>query len=83
MSDFEHYTAELVVETEERVSRVVDLEEIRENDYNLNIALYVDTTEPEEDIDVSKELEKLHELQEERKEIENQMQEHMEALDYE
>lgn len=70
-------------ETEERVSRVVDLEEIQENDYNLNIALYVDTTEPEENIQVSKELEKLHELQSEREEIENQMTEHMEALNYE
>lgn len=70
-------------ETEERVSRVVDLEEIQENDYNLNIALYVDTTEPEENIEVSEELEKLHELQEEREEIENLMQEHMEALNYE
>ncbi|MBC5792735.1 MAG: SAM-dependent DNA methyltransferase, partial [Nanohaloarchaea archaeon] len=70
-------------ETEERVSRVVDLEEIRENDYNLNIALYVDTTEPEENIEVSEELEKLHQLQSEREEIENQMQEHMEALNYE
>jgi len=69
--------------TEERVSRVVDLEEIKENDYNLNIALYVDTTEPEEEIEVSEELEKLHQLQSEREEIENQMQEHMEALNYE
>jgi len=69
--------------TEERVSRTVPLEEIQENDYNLNIALYVDTTEPEEDINVSEELEKLHELQEERKEIEEQMQEHMEVLGYE
>jgi type I restriction enzyme M protein len=70
-------------ETEERVSRVVDLEEIQENDYNLNIALYVDTTEPEEEIDVSEELEKLHQLQSEREEIENQMTEHMEVLNYE
>ncbi|MFB6159477.1 MAG: SAM-dependent DNA methyltransferase, partial [Candidatus Nanohalobium sp.] len=52
-------------------------------DYNLNIALYVDTTEPEEEIDVSEELEKLHQLQSEREEIEKQMQEHMEALNYE
>ena len=69
--------------TEERVSRVVDLEEIRENDYNLNIALYVDTTEPEEDIDVEEELQKLKKLQEEREEIEKQMEGHMEALEYE
>jgi type I restriction enzyme M protein len=69
--------------TEERVSRAVPIEEIRENDYNLNIALYVDTTEPEELIDVAEELTKLRGLQEERDEIETQLNEHMEALGYE
>ena len=69
--------------TEERVSRTVSIEEIRENDYNLNIALYVDTTEPEEEIDVREELTKLRELQAEREAIEARMSEHMEALDYE
>ena len=69
--------------TEERVSRTVGLEEIRENDYNLNIALYVDTTEPEEDIDVAEELATLRELQAEREEIEATMSEHLEALNYE
>jgi type I restriction enzyme M protein len=69
--------------TEDRVSRTVEMDEIRENDYNLNIALYVDTTEPEEDIDVEEELSKLRELQTERNEIEAQMTQHMEALNYE
>lgn len=69
--------------TEERVSRAVSVEEIRENDYNLNIALYVDTTEPEEDIDVREELATLRELQTERDEIEARMTQHMEALNYE
>jgi type I restriction enzyme M protein len=69
--------------TEERVSRTVGMDEIRENDYNLNIALYVDTTEPEEDIDVEEELAKLRELQAERNDIEAQMTQHMEALNYE
>ena len=69
--------------TEERVSRTVSLDEIQENDHNLNIALYVDTTEPEEDIDVEEELAKLRELQAERNEIEATMTDHMEALDYE
>jgi type I restriction enzyme M protein len=69
--------------TEERVSRAVPLEEIRENDYNLNIALYVDTTEPEEPIDVAEELTKLRELQAERDEIETQLNDYMEALGYE
>ena len=54
---------------EERVSRAVSVDEIRENDHNLNIALYVDTTEPEEEIDVREELATLRELQAERDEI--------------
>jgi len=69
--------------TEERVSRAVPLEEIRENDYNLNIALYVDTTEPEEPIDVAEELTKLRELQAERNEIESQLTDYMRELGYE
>lgn len=69
--------------TEERVSRTVSLDEIRENDHNLNIALYVDTTEPEEDIDVQEELGNLRELQAERNEIESRMSQHMGALNYE
>jgi len=70
-------------ETEERVSRVVSVEEIRENDYNLNIALYVDTTEPAEEINVPEELKKLRDLQSERDKIEAQLNQHMEDLNYE
>jgi type I restriction enzyme M protein len=60
----------------------VPLNEIRENDYNLNIALYVDTTEPEEEIDVQDELSKLRKLQSERDEIEAKMSDHMRTLNY-
>lgn len=37
----------------EKYSRNVTLEEIKENDYNLNIPRYVDTFESEEDIDIN------------------------------
>lgn len=69
--------------TEEQVSRVVDISEIEENDYNLNIALYVDTTEPDENIDVSKELQKLKEIKKERVKFEDILIKHMEVLNYE
>ncbi len=69
-------------ETEERVSRGVELEEIAENDYNLNIALYVDTTEPEEDINVAEEYEKLKGLQSEREEIEERLDSYVKELEY-
>ncbi len=36
-----------------RYSRKVELKEIEENDYNLNISRYIDTSEPEEQIDLN------------------------------
>lgn len=69
--------------TEERVSRTVPNDEIRENDFNLNISLYVDTTEPEEDIDVSRALEEMREIQNARNDAESRLTSHMEALNYE
>lgn len=57
--------------------------EILWNGYNLNNALYMDTTEPEEPIDEGEELTKLRELQAERGEIESQLCEYMEVLGYE
>lgn len=37
---------------EERFSRCVDMQEIEENDFNLNISRYVSTAEKEEDVDL-------------------------------
>ncbi len=45
--------------TEDKYSYVATLDEVRENDYNLNIPCYVDTFEEEEPVDldaISKEL---------------------------
>jgi type I restriction enzyme M protein len=60
----------------------VDLEEIEQNDFNLNIPRYVDTTEPEEAIDVSEELVTLKALMTERDHAERTMLEYLEELGY-
>lgn len=67
----------------ERFSRIVDLEEIKGNDWNLNIARYVDSTEPEEQIDVANEYRKLKELKANRNEAEAQMEAYLKELGYE
>ena len=59
-----------------------DLEEIEENDWNLNVPRYVDTTEPEEPIDVSEKLRELDELAEERRKTDQELQQYMEELEY-
>lgn len=63
-------------------SRVVDLNEIEENDWNLNVPRYVDTTEPEEPIDVSEKLDELEELEAERQDTDERLMAYMEELDY-
>lgn len=67
-------------ESEERKSRVVDVEEIEETDYNLNLALYVDTTEPEEDIDTVAEAQQLAKLETELSELRDRMKNDLREL---
>ncbi len=67
---------------EDHHSRLVDLDEIKENDWNLNVPRYVDTTEPEEPIDVSEKLEELDRLAEERQQTDEELQAYMEELEY-
>ncbi len=67
---------------EDHHSRLVDLEEIEENDWNLNVPRYVDTTEPEEPIDVSAKLEELDRLAEERRKTDEELQQYIEELEY-
>lgn len=66
----------------ERFAYIADLEEIEKNDWNLNIARYVDTTESEEPIDVAEEFAKLKELMQERDEAEEKMMGYLKELGY-
>jgi type I restriction enzyme M protein len=67
---------------EDHHSRLVDLEEIEENDWNLNVPRYVDTTEPEKPIDVSAKLQELDRLAEKREQTETELETYMGALEY-
>lgn len=64
----------------EKFSRKVLPEEIKENDYNLNITRYVDTFEEEESIDIEANLKELAELEPELDKLEKQMDEHLKKL---
>ncbi|NOQ55916.1 MAG: type I restriction-modification system subunit M [Nanohaloarchaea archaeon] len=66
----------------EKFASVVDLSQIKENDYNLNVSLYVDTSEPEEEIDVKAVNKELKELITKRKESYKEMQKDLEDLGY-
>ncbi|WP_052728056.1 N-6 DNA methylase [Methanosarcina mazei] len=53
----------------EKFCRVVNLEEIRDNDYSLNFSLYVDTESEIETVDITQTLQKIRNLKNEREEL--------------
>lgn len=65
---------------EERYARVVTRDEIRTNEFNLNITRYVDTAPPEEPVDLAAELKKLEKLQRERDAAEARVKKHLAEL---
>jgi len=50
-------------------SRIVPIEEIKKNDYNLNVTLYVTPIEEEEQIDILKEYRELKQIEEEKNQL--------------
>jgi type I restriction enzyme M protein len=67
-------------ETVERYCTVADMEEIKENDYNLNISRYVDTREPEEPVDIPEVLESLNKLESDRKDVQSKLDDYLKEL---
>jgi len=66
--------------TEDGIARTVTIDEIATHDYNLNDSLYVDTTEPAEQIDTQEALKELDDRIAHREMVEDRRQEHMEVL---
>lgn len=66
----------------EKYCRVVDLDEIRKNEYNLNIARYIDAADVEEQIDVGDAIVELRRLEKERRQVELVMNGYLQELGY-
>ena len=73
----EVYTARAVVE---KYSYLATPEEIRENDFNLNIPRYVDTFEEEELVDIEQVQRNIASIEEELAQVQAQMAKYMEEL---
>lgn len=67
-------------ETIDKYSYVATIDEIRENDYNLNIPRYVDTFEEEEPVDMEAVKENIANTKKELKEVEAQMEKYLKEL---
>jgi type I restriction enzyme M protein len=64
----------------DKYSHVADLDEIKENDFNLNIPRYVDTFEEEEPVDLEEVSKRIKEINEEMEEIDEEIEEYCEEL---
>lgn len=67
-------------ETIDKYSYAATLEEIKENDYNLNIPRYVDTFEEEEQIDLEAVATRLKEIDEEIAEVDRELEKYFKEL---
>ena len=64
----------------DKFSYVASVDEIKENDYNLNIPRYVDTFEEEDPVDMEEVAENIKKIKTELKEIEEKMEGYLEKL---
>lgn len=67
-------------ETIDKYSYVATLDEIKENDYNLNIPRYVDTFEEEEPVDMEAVKQNIADIKKELQEVEAQMEKYLKEL---
>lgn len=63
-----------------KYAHLASIEEIRQNEYNLNIPRYVDTTEKEEEIDINEVRNLLAQDRKEIEELEKQIEEQFKLL---
>ena len=66
----------------DKFMRVVEMSEIVENDYNLNISRYIDTSEPEEIVDIEATLKQIAELDKKEREIDKELNGYLTELGF-
>ena len=77
---YNRYKSDIAFNGEDKYSYVATLDEIKENDYNLNIPRYVDTFEEEELIDIDEVKQNIANIEAELAEVQAQMKKYMEEL---
>jgi len=66
----------------EKFMRVVEMSEIVENDYNLNISRYIDTSEDEVMVDIDATLKEIAQLEQKEAEIDKELNGYLKALGF-
>ena len=66
----------------DKYARIVDIKELEENEYNLNVRRYVENSEDEEIIDVKSVWAEVKELEKQRDNIDSKVEEYLKELGY-
>lgn len=66
----------------ERYCHIADFEKLKENEFNLNVQRYVDISEPEEEINIQTTIDELKKLENEKQQIEIQVNENLKELGF-
>jgi len=66
----------------DRYCHIAEFEELKENEFNLNVPRFVDISESEEEIDIQTTIDELEKLEKEKKEIEIQVNSHLKELGF-
>lgn len=66
----------------DKYCRIVNLKEIKKNEFNLNIKRYIDSSEEEEKIDVKKVWDELKNLEKEKEDVDNRVIKYLKDLKY-
>lgn len=80
VNTYKAYKTDINFTGEEKYSHVATLDEIKENDFNLNIPRYVDTFEEEELIDIDEVKRNIANIEAELQELQAQMDKYLEEL---
>ena len=66
----------------DRYCHIADIEELKENEFNLNVPRYVDISEPEEEIDIQATIDELKKLEKEKQELEIEVNANLRELGF-
>lgn len=67
---------------ESKQSLILSIDEIKENDYNLNVNRYFDKSEPQEEVDIQETYEKMNELKKDQEKFEKQITKDLQDLGF-
>jgi type I restriction enzyme M protein len=67
----------------DRYCHIAEIDELNENEFNLNVPRYVDISQPEEEIDIQATIDELNKLDNEKRELEIQVNANLKELGFE